>query len=94
VVYPGHASLSKELIAEQVALLRLKLPVPKLVPLPLIPGKPFPDPASRFSYQIPAHAAFTIRPPGEGEQICYYIMGDASLLASAESDLLPTDFVP
>jgi hypothetical protein len=86
VVYPGHASLSKELIAEQVALLRLKLPVPKLVPLLLTRGQPFPDRASRFSYQIPPHASFTVRQTGEGEQVCYLVMGDAGLLASAESD--------
>jgi Type IV secretion-system coupling protein DNA-binding domain len=86
VVYPGQASLSQELIAEQVALLRLKLPVPKLVRLPLTRGQPFPDPASRFSYEIPPHAAFTVRPAGDGEQVCYLVMGNAGLLASAESD--------
>jgi Type IV secretion-system coupling protein DNA-binding domain len=86
VVYPGQASLSQELIAEQVALLRLKLPVPKLVRLPLTRGQPFPDLASSFSYEIPPHAAFTVRPAGEGEQVCYLILGDARTLSSAESD--------
>lgn len=86
MIYPGSTSVSQALLAEQSALLRLKLPVPKLVALPLIPRQPFPNPASRFRYQIPPHAAFTVRLPGEAQSICYFIRGEAALLADAESD--------
>ena len=84
--YPGSASLNQALAAEQGGLLRLRLPVPQLVRLPLTRGQPLPDPASRFTYQIPPHAAFTFTPPDGGQPVCYFIQGDADLLAEAESD--------
>jgi hypothetical protein len=86
VVYPGHPSISRALLSEQIALLGLKLPVPKLVAFPLIPRQPSPSPAARFRYQIPPHAAFTVRLPGEAQSVCYFIQGEAAVLADAESD--------
>ena len=83
MVYPGQ---SQAILADQGALLRFNLPLPKLVTIPLERGKPFPDQEDRYRYLIPQHAAFTIRLPGEQKEVCYVVFGNAEQLAAAESD--------
>lgn len=86
VIHPGHATVSQALAAEQAALLRLRLPVPKLAPRMPSNDRLVSDPARRFRYLIPPHAAFTIRLPGGADSVCYLVGGEASLLSQAESD--------
>jgi hypothetical protein len=83
VLYPGQ---SQALLADQGALLRFNLPLPKLVTLPLERGKPFPNSEYRYCYLIPQHAAFTIRVPSEQNEVCYVVFGSAEQIAAAESD--------
>jgi hypothetical protein len=83
VVYPGQ---SQATLADQGALLRFRLPLPKLITIPLERGKPFPSREDRYRYIIPQHAAFTITLPGEQQQMCYVVLGSAEQVMAAESD--------
>lgn len=86
MVYPGQGFLSEALFAERSALLRLRLPLPKLVTTPFQPRHPFPDRESRYRHIIPPHAAFTIKLPDERQQVCYVVIGDPTVVAAADSD--------